>query len=364
MSLRARSAIILFILLTLVVAPAGVRAASAEEEEIRVGRRGAQQIEARFKVVKDPAVVERVTRIGTAMAAVSDRPRLPYTFKAVELDQVNAVALPGGFIYVTTGLLAFVRSDHELAAILAHEIVHAARGHGMEMARRANQAMFITILVAIFTRDPALFQGTTIISGGVLSGYTRDLEREADLTAITYMSRTPYSPVAVLTVLERLLRQEQLSGRPSAEPGGDHPTTTERVQYVEAELRTRRIPLNRRAPANYLILTVREGTAGGQAYAEIVINDRVVVRLLDAARIKEAADLLDRLFDTELEPFEVMVRETQGGWGIFARGWPVLRLTPQDVPPGVGTVREFAFAIHARLRAVIDEDLRRRKLQG
>ncbi len=364
MNLRARSAVVLCLLVTLGVAPASVRAAPAEEEEIRVGRRGAQQIEARFKVVKDPAVVERVTRIGTALAAVSDRPRLPYEFKVVELDQVNAVALPGGFIYLTSGLLGFVRSDHELGAILAHEIVHAARGHGMEMARRANQAMFITILVAIFTRDPALFQGTAIISGGVLSGYTRDLEREADVSAITYLSRTPYSPVGMLTVLERLWRLEQLSGRPDASPGGDHPTTADRVKYVEGELRSRRIPLNRRAPANYLVLTVREGTAGGQAYAELVVNDRVVVRLPDVARIKEAADLLDRLFDADLEPFEVMVRETQGGWGLFARGWPVLRLTAQDLPAGGATVREFVFSIHARLRAIIDEDLRRRKLQG
>jgi hypothetical protein len=197
-----------------------------------------------------------------------------------------------------------------------------------------------------------------------MSGYTRDLEREADLASIAYLSQTPYSPVAVLTVLERLWRQEQLSGRPEVVPSDDHPSTAERVRYVDAELRARRIPLNRRAPANYLVLTVREGTTAGQAYAEIAVNDRPIVRLTDVGRIKEAAELLDRLFDAELEPFELTVRETQDGWGIFARGWPVLRLTAQDVPAGGGTVRDFAQAIHARLRAAIDEDLRRRKLQG
>jgi Zn-dependent protease with chaperone function len=353
------------LLLSLVLLPAAaVRAAPAEDEEIRLGRRGAQQIEARFKVVTAPAVAERVTRIGTAIAAVSQRPRLPYTFKVIELDQVNAVALPGGFVYVTTGLLRFVRSDHELAAVLAHEIAHAALGHGLVMARRSNQALFITVLVAIFTRDPNLVQGAAIASSGMLAGYTRDLEREADLASIAYLSQTPYSPVGILTVLERLWRQEQLSGRPEVVPSEDHPSTAERVRYVEAELRARRIAINRRAPANYLVLTVREGTAAGQAYAEIVINDRAIVRLADVARIREAADLLDRLFDAELEPFELTVRESEGGWGIFARGWPVLRLTAQDVPPGAGTLRDFAYAIHARLRAAIDEDLRRRKLQG
>jgi predicted Zn-dependent protease len=353
------------LLLSLALLPAAaVRAAPAEDEEIRLGRRGAQQIEARFKVVTTPAVADRVTRIGNVIAAVSQRPRLPYTFKVIELDQVNAVALPGGFVYVTTGLLGFVRSDHELAAVLAHEVAHAALGHGLVMARRSTQALFITVLVAVFTRDPNLVQGAVIASGGVLSGYTRDLEREADLTSIAYLSQTPYSPVGVLTLLERLWRQEQLSGRPEVVPSEDHPSTAERVRYVEAELRARRIPLNRRAPANYLVLAVREGTAEGQPYAEIVLNDRMIVRLADVARIREAADLLDRLFDAELEPFELTVRESEGGWGIFARGWPVLRLTAQDVPPGAGTLRDFAYAIHSRLRAAIDEDLRRRKLQG
>lgn len=361
---RLWSSVVVLVLLALVAIPAGVRAAPAEDQEIRLGRQGVAEIEVRFRVVKDPAVNERLTRIGNAIAAVSDRPRLPYTFKAIEFDQVNAVAFPGGFIYLTTGLLAFVRSDHELAAVLAHEIAHAARAHGLEVMRRANQAALITILVAIFTRDANLAQGARIISGGLLSGYSRDLERDADLASISYLTRTPYSPVAVLTLLERLWRQEQLSPRPDPGAFGDHPRTNERVQYVEEELRARRIPLNRRAPANYLVLTVREGTDGGVAFAEIFVNDRSIVRLADRPRIKEAADLLDRLFDADLEPFEVTVRETQDGWGVFARGWAVLRLTQADVPAGSGSVRELAVALHARLRAAIDEDIRRRRLQG
>jgi predicted Zn-dependent protease len=340
-----------------------VRAAASEDQEIQIGRRGAAQIESRLKVVTDPAVADRLARVGAAVAAQSQRPRLPYTFKAVESPQVNAVALPGGFVYVTTGLLRFVRSDHELAAVLAHETSHAALGHGVEMMRRANQAMFVTLLIAIVTRDPSLVQGAALFSSGLMAGYTRDLEREADVASIDYLTRTTFSPVGVLTVLERLARQEQLSPQP--EPlFPDHPRVSERVQYVQDALRARRIPLNRRAPANWLEMGVRESLDGGTLFSEIIVNGRSIVRLADAARIRETADVLDRLFDGDLEPYEIMTRETQGGWGIFARGFAILRLSPADAPGSGGTVREFATSVSTRLKAVIEDDIRRRRMNG
>ncbi len=367
MTSRRRSALWSAVAVLVLVAglfPFRAQAAGTDEQEIGLGRKAAAQIEAKFKVVSDAAVNERITRIGRAIAAVTERPNLPWSFKVVEMNQVNAVALPGGFVYATTGLLRFVRSDHELAAVLAHEATHAAHSHGLEMMRRANQAMFITILVAIFTRDPTAFVGVNVMAGGLFSGYTRDLEKEADLTGLDYLTRTPYSPVGVLTLLEHLQRIEQLTPQPPFPEYGDHPKTSERVQYVEAELRARRIPLNRRAPANYLVLSVRDGSEGGVPFAEILVNNQPIVRLADLARIREAAEVIDRLFDTDLAPYEVTPRETQGGWGIFAQGWAILRLTLRDVPAGEGTVRDFASSISARLRAAIEDDIRRRRLNG
>jgi Zn-dependent protease with chaperone function len=352
------------IVLLAAVLPFNAQAAGTEDQEIRIGRQGAAQIESHFKVVKDPAINERVTRIGMTIAAVTERPRLPWTFKVVELNDANAVALPGGFVYLTTGLLRFVRSDHELAAVIAHESTHAAHGHGLEMMRRSNVATFVTILVAVFTRDPALINGSMVVAGGVLSGYSRDLEKEADLTGLDYLTRTSYAPVGMLTLLEHLQRREQLTGQSEFTAYGDHPSTAERVQYVEAAMRARRIPINRRVSANYLALSVRDGTDGGVPFAEILVNNRLIVRLADPPRIKEAAEVLDRLFDADLEPYEVMTRETQGGWGIFAQAWAVLRLTPRDVPSGDGTLSDFTVSIAARLRAAIEDDIRRRRMDG
>jgi predicted Zn-dependent protease len=340
-----------------------VSAAPAEDREIQIGRQGAQQLEARLKVITDPAVVDRVTRIGAIVAAQSSRPRLPYTFRMVDSPVVNAVAFPGGFVYVTSGLLKFVRSDHELAGVLAHESAHAALGHGMEMMRRANQAIFITLLIAIVTRDPSLAQGSALFSQGLMAGYTRDLEREADLAAVDYLNRTLYSPVGVLTVLERLHRQEMLSPQPDP-LFPDHPKVSERIQYVEEALRARRIPLNRRAPMNYLALNVREGIEGNAPYAEITVNDRAILRLADVARVRNAAQVLDRLFDDDLLPYEIATRESLDGWGVVARGVAVVRITSQDVPAGGGTPREMATTVASRLRLAIEDDIRRRRMDG
>jgi hypothetical protein len=200
----------------------------------------------------------------------------------------------------------------------------------------------------------------------MMSGYSRDLEREADLMSIDYLVRTPYSPVGVLTLLERLHRLEVLSGAGPRDGDGlaDHPRTIERAQYVAEALRAKNIALNRRAPANYLALRVREGTENGAPYGEIFVNDRSIIKLGDVPRIKEAADLLDRLFDADLDPFEITVLESQGTWNVSARGWAIVRLSARDVPPGVGSARDFAAVVAARIKAAIDDDVRRRRLTG
>jgi len=361
---RPTALVLVALLVAVVLPPSALGAPSAEAAEIQAGRQAAQQIESRYRLVTDEAAVARVARIGAVVAAQTPRPHLPYTFKIVDVPQVNAVALPGGFIYVTAGLLGFVRSDHELAAVLAHEAAHAALGHGMEMQRRANRALFITLLIAIFTRDPTLFQGASLLAAGFMAGYSRDLEREADLASVDYLTRTPYSPVGVLTVLERLHRLERFTGQLEVYAFADHPRTSERVQYVQGALRARGIPLNRRTPMNYLVLSVRGGSEGGEPYAEIVVNDRPIVRLRSLARIREAAETLDRLFDSDLEPYEVTARETDGGWGVFARGFAVLRFGTDDLPPSAASPREAATGMMTRLRSAIEEDVRRRRLDG
>ncbi len=358
--------VITLLMAAMVVAPIRpAAAASTDEQEIRLGESYARQLEAKYKVVTDQAVVERVSRIGRAVARVSDRPGLPYTYKALELDVANALSLPGGFIYVTTGMLSFVRSDHELAAVLAHETVHAAHGHQMEMIRRSNQALFWTVLLAALTREAAVVLGANLVSGVALSGFSRDLERDADLTGVSYLVKTEYTPVAMLTVMERLWREVQYSAQ--GDPGAfrDHPVASERVAYILQDLLRRQIPLNRRLAANYLRVTDRTATEKGQPVGELFVNDTLVLRLPDPPRIQAIAARLDTFFNTDPQPFEISARETESGWGVFGGTRALFTLSSADAAfLGIPSPAAAATELTAKLRWVIDQDQRTRRFKG
>lgn len=334
------------------------------QEEVRIGRQLATRIEARYQVITDPALNDRMNRIAKAIVGVSDRQGVTYVFKVLDVDVANAVSLPGGWIYVTKPMFELVRSDHELAALLAHEVAHVAHAHGMEMLRRQNQAALITILIAALTRDPNVARGVQLASIGVLAHYTRDLERDADITALTYLAKTPYAPVGMLTLMERFAREEQY--RPSVELGAwaDHPKTTERVIYIEEEMRRRGLPVVRRISANYLRLTVREVKERGATGGEVLLNERPLLRLPDLDRVREVAERLDRLFNADLRSFEVAARQQGPAWVLAARGTTIVTLTAQDAAWNDITVRELALTVYARLRAAMEDDLRRRKLSG
>jgi len=365
MTMPGRVALSVVLAAVVMVSVVPVRAAAPEDEEIRLGRSYARDLEAKYKVITEPSVAERVSRIGGVIARVADNPKLPYTYKVLDLDVANALSLPGGFIYVTTGMLSFIRSDHELAAVLAHETTHAAHHHQMEMIRRSNQALFFTILLAALTRDAAVVQGASVISGAALSGYSRDLERDADLTGISFLVKTEFTPVAMLTLMERLWHDVQYSAQ--RDPGAfrDHPVPSERVAYILADLLRRGVPINRRLAANYLRVTTRTVAEKGLQIAEVLVNDTSILRLPDPARIQDAAGRLDAFLNTDPQPFEVSARETDSGWGVYGGAKLLFALSSTDATfLHAATPAAAATEIMAHLRWVIEQDLRARRFKG
>jgi Zn-dependent protease with chaperone function len=367
--MRPRRALIACVLAIVLLAGSATcvpRAAGApsDDREIQIGRESAKAVEAQYKIIVSGPDAERVARIGSEMAALSARPGLPWSFKIVDLPEPNAVALPGGFVYVTKGMLGFIRSEHELAAVLAHEVAHTSFRHQMELMRRGNQAAFLVILAAILTRDTGAAVGAHLVSLGLLAGYTRDMERQADLAGLEFLLRSPYTPVAALTLMERIQREEHL--RPGVDPGDlrDHPRTAERVAYLQAELRRRGIPLLRRQAANYLRVAARTVMDNGREVGELYVNDGLILRLPDVARVQAMATALNRFFDLDPEPGQVRSETFGPAVEIVGGRLTLLRITRDDAAGAGGTAADLAAHIVARLQDAIRKDRLERRFKG
>ncbi len=213
--------------------------AISEGQEIEIGRQSAVKVEAQYGLYNDKAAINKINRIGHSIARISDRPNLPYTFKILNTDKVNALSAPGGFTYVTKGLLQDI-TDDELAFVLGHEIAHAARRHSVnQLEKTVTTRTGLLVLTAIFNKGK-ISQGslnTVKMASTVLSsGYSRKDEKDADITACYYMvNGAGANPRAAGTFLRKLKKKG------SELPGffndiiGDHPLLDERIQLVDAE---------------------------------------------------------------------------------------------------------------------------------
>jgi predicted Zn-dependent protease len=199
-------------------------------EDIEIGRRSAHQIDRKYRTHYSP----RVDRIGRRLAARSAMPSLPWRFRVIERGEVNAFALPGGYVYVTSGLLRSARSEDQLAGVLAHEIMHVTLRHGTNQASKAMLAqMPLQLLGGTLGRGLGGNLARLGIGFGLNSlflRYSRKAETQSDVGAVQLMSRAGYNPRGFSSFLGRL----KDSG---AEFFSDHPNPSNRVQRVEQEIR-------------------------------------------------------------------------------------------------------------------------------
>jgi predicted Zn-dependent protease len=180
----------------------------SEAQEIQMGREYDPQVVASVGLYPDSAWQQYVQQLGSKIAATGERPDLPWTFRVVDDPAVNAFAVPGGFIYVTRGLLAHMSSEAELASVLGHEIGHVTARHTVSQMSNQQLAGLGLALASIVSPDLERHAGIANAALGVLFlKYSRDDESEADDLGLRYMRRTNYDPRAmpeVFTLLERV----------------------------------------------------------------------------------------------------------------------------------------------------------------
>ncbi|MFN3324782.1 MAG: M48 family metallopeptidase [Bryobacteraceae bacterium] len=179
-----------------------------EKQELEIGRRAAAQIEMEQPMFDDPKVLGYVQKVGIRLARESGRPGVSYHFKIIQSSDVNAYALPGGFIYVTMGLLEAVRDESELAGVLAHEIGHiAARQHASKIRRSQLASLGVSFLGPVMgggVRAAAAVRGGRTSARGLFMRFTKENEREADRMAAKNLYAAGYDPEGMIRFLRRL----------------------------------------------------------------------------------------------------------------------------------------------------------------
>ncbi len=204
-------------------------------QEVQLGQQVAAQIEKDEKILNDPALQAYVSQIGERLARVSPRQDIAYAFKVIDApDTVNAFALPGGYMYLYTGLMKLCENEAELAAVMAHEIGHlAGHHHGQSYTRQYGYQL---ILGTLLGEEPSTTAQIVagLVGQGVESRFSRDQEYQADAVGLDILFRAGYSPDAMLSFMQKMLLEDQKRGgsRPLA-IFATHPPTAERLASLQ-----------------------------------------------------------------------------------------------------------------------------------
>jgi predicted Zn-dependent protease len=217
-----------------------------DEEEIRIGQETAREFEREFDLSRNAAYIELVNRIGNSILPYQPRQNIPFTFQVVETDELNAFALPGGFIYVTSGLIEYVRTDDELAAVMAHEIAHVALRHGAQQLEYLAGAQLV--LDTLSTSEPdiaSIYQDENgqlalQMAGMILlNGWGRGAELDADEYGAVYMHAAGYDVQAMIDLFTRFQSMEDSSsGDLLSRLLSTHPPFADRIARVQEAIIT------------------------------------------------------------------------------------------------------------------------------
>ena len=207
----------------------------SEEREFQLGQQMAAEVEASSHLLRDARVQSYVEDLVQNLVRNSDA-RAPFTVRVIDSDELNAFALPGGFLYVNTGLIMEAETEAELAGILAHEIAHVTARHATKQASK-HQLFQLFSLPLIFVGGPVGYgiqQGLSLAVPLTFLKFSRNAEREADFLGLQYSYLGGYDPVAMVDFLERLREGDSRSRLATA--FSSHPMTKDRIQRAQKEI--------------------------------------------------------------------------------------------------------------------------------
>lgn len=207
------------------------------EKEIAMGKQYAQEIERQAKIIDDPVVSEYVNRIGQNLVRNSDV-KVPVSIKVIDAEEVNAMALPGGFFFVNSGLILKAENESELAGVMAHEIAHIAARHGTRQATRGqlvNLASIPLIFMGGWT-GYGIRQAASVLIPVTFLKFSRGFEEEADLLGLQYLYKAGYDPTAFVDFFEKIQSMEKRKPGTMSKVFSSHPMTDDRIKNSQKNI--------------------------------------------------------------------------------------------------------------------------------
>jgi hypothetical protein len=209
--------------------------------EIGAGKQYSMEIEKSAHMVTDPVVVEYVNRIGQNIVKNSDC-KVPFTIKVIDSDEINAMALPGGFFYVNSGLIMAADEEAELAGVMAHETAHVCAHHAAREMTTMNYFQIASIPLIIFTQGSwtgyGIYEAAQLAIPITFLQFSRAYESEADWLGLQYMYKAGYDPQAFIQFFEKIDALEKHKPGTLAKVFADHPQTPDRIMHSEQEIAT------------------------------------------------------------------------------------------------------------------------------
>lgn len=329
------------------------------DSEISMGEEVSKELEAHFERVENPVLLARLSMILQRLTPFAERP-LPFQVRVVQEERPNAFSLPGGIVYMTTGMVSFCRSDAELAAVLAHELVHADRGHVILQVARNRKLTLVALALAIASKGQAgVLLAGNLAQVSIMNSYSRDFEEEADRMGLEILYKGGYPPSGMVTMLERL-RQERMK-HPWRDPGiyQDHPDVKERVVSVIRGIRTRGWPLHRKEPLHLLCVHLERD--GGRIFMCIDRTPLLSVPFSEDNRkalTAFQAGLRENL-QLEMMPSEIQVLQDKGELRVGNQRFPLEQLgglQPSD--PEIIRDRIISLLLEAKSKHPVAEYMR------
>jgi len=220
----------------------------SEQQEIQMGAQAHQEVLKEYAALDNPVLQAYVNEVGQRLAKQSHRPNLQWHFTVVDSPDVNAFALPGGYVYITRGIMAYLNSEAELAGVVGHEIGHVTARHGVRQQSAATAAGLGAVLGSILVPGMNNQAGASMMQSWAqawTAGYGRDHELEADRLGAQYLAKTGYNPQAMIEVIGVLKNQELFAAEQAKRDGSEprsyhgtfdtHPSNDARLKQVVDE---------------------------------------------------------------------------------------------------------------------------------